>query len=358
MKGLLPFLFLLFSPAAVTAQITAVEPARGFPWGGSVVTIRGSALWADFVNCADPCVSCPVAVEFGGIPAQVRTVAPTYVVVNAPAHGAGSVDVTLRRSGRSALVLRNAFTYDSGAIATPQDYARYLIPITLDQVRGGRGSLWVSELTVMNGSEHHVTLVAPWCASLACLPPSYPPNFDAREEVSARADGGDGAFVYVPHGVRAEVGMQLRVRDVSRVAEGWGTDIPVVPHDDFAQIVEIVDVPTDSRYRAHLRIYGESNAHAARISVFPPDSDTPTEVRTVALQPAVRVGEFVRHPAYILVDAFSDASRALPYVRIRVEGLPQSPRDDTFAWSTWAMVSLTNNETQQVTLVTPHRNGR
>lgn len=346
---------LLCLAVTATAQIHSLEPARGFPWGGNLVTIHADTGWGELTNCAGECFTgnCPATVTFGDITVEAMLVYPTLILVKAPPHAAGVVDVTINVIGRPQQVKQNAFIYDAGSVTTLFDYERYLLPVVSNDIRGGQGSRWVSELTLINATDADVTLVAPWSPA----PAGYASGRDARVELSTRADGGDGAFVYVPV-ERDDFGMQLRVRDVSRVAEGMGTDIPVVPPDDFADVIELIDVPTDSRYRAHLRIYGEPNAATSTITVYAPDGDTPLEVRSVRLHPPSSFGDFVKHPAYQLIDAITPAIRdsGLTHVRIRVQNAPESPIDETFQWRTWAMVSLTNNETQQVTLVTPHRN--
>jgi hypothetical protein len=92
-------------PAAFTfippPRLTAVAPALGAVSGGATVTLSGS----DFSSGA--------AVTFGAAPATVVRITPTSLVVSAPAHAAGPVDVVVtNRDGQSATLPR-AFTFCS-----------------------------------------------------------------------------------------------------------------------------------------------------------------------------------------------------------------------------------------------------
>ncbi len=82
-------------------QVTAVSPATGRVAGGTRVTIRGTHL------------SGALAVTFGKTKGTSLTaVSPTELVVTAPAHAAGTVDVTvLTPSGASAATGYATFTY-------------------------------------------------------------------------------------------------------------------------------------------------------------------------------------------------------------------------------------------------------
>lgn len=82
-------------------QVTAVSPATGGAAGGTRVTIRGTNL------------SGALAVTFGKTTGKSLTVvSATELVVTAPAHAAGAVNVTvLTVSGASAAAAYAAFTY-------------------------------------------------------------------------------------------------------------------------------------------------------------------------------------------------------------------------------------------------------
>ena len=82
--------------------ITSISPASGLPAGGNVVTISG----AGFVNLVS-------TVKLGGaVVAGAQVTSPTTITFTAPAHAAGSVDVTVTTGQLSATVL-NGYTWTS-----------------------------------------------------------------------------------------------------------------------------------------------------------------------------------------------------------------------------------------------------
>jgi hypothetical protein len=67
--------------------VTGVAPGEGNPGGGSTVTISGTNLEA------------ASAVEFGGVPAEIKSDSGTEITVKSPAHAAGKVNVTVTTPG-------------------------------------------------------------------------------------------------------------------------------------------------------------------------------------------------------------------------------------------------------------------
>jgi hypothetical protein len=354
-------LFVLANVAASAAPvITSINPPLGHPWGGNFITILGDNFATRYVTCVGPCQpdGCPVQVLFDGVPGTVTNVARDFIYVIAPPHAPGKVDITVRSTVQGDAVRQDAFTYDAAAITTRSDYTRYLVPIVADDVRGALGSIWRSELTFLNASTYDVAPVAD-CQAPPCVPEVHPPGRTTIVDIP-RNPRGDGAFFYVPSGVREDLALASRVRDVSREAEGWGTEVPVVPPEEFKDRIELVDVPIDPRYRATLRIYGTARALRARVRVFVPEEDIALSDRQIELAPAsTGEGEFVPYPTYAQFDALTPEIRTAAgdaaFVRVTVDVLSVSEVDDTFNEKIWAFLSLTNNESQYITTVTPHR---
>lgn len=333
------------------ANIAGISPPEGFPWGGNAVEIESAIPLVDTtVHCDDAaaCGPCPATVFFGGVPARVVMIKRLTISVIVPPHAPGLVDVSAHMSGLPELEAADAFLYTSTIVAPSTDYARMLVPLTAYDLHGANGSLWRSELTVLNDSDHSVTLVPE---------ATYAPHRTAQVRLESRAGGLDGAFVYVPRDLGERFAMQLRARDVSSEAEGWGTEVPVVHEDQFAQVVHLLDVPTDPRYRATLRIYGDPALTHAQVTVF--DDDGPIDDRVVALQPGDSDSRgFNENPPYAQLDPLTPAVRAASAgqpVRIRIIAMPPEEGDFVGLPRTWAFASITNNETQQVTTVTPQR---
>jgi hypothetical protein len=181
------------------------------------------------------------------------------------------------------------------------------------------------------------------------------PNQTEEVQLEGLDNGAGGAFLYVPDPLRDAAKFSLRVRDTSINAASLGTEVPVVRYEDAYGDLTLMDIPTDARYRATLRIYGFTQAPmSVGVTVYPEDGDEPIEQYDVHLFGIVNAvyDPFPPGPAYVALDPFTPAVRASgERVRIEITNFGQiiSPPPPPI----WAFVSLTNNETQQVTVATP-----
>lgn len=365
--AVLTFLLLTAAVASAERRITSISPNVGFTTSSTRVIVRGSELASEFMHCVDRCSGtfpCPVTVTFGSAQAVVQYALPEYIVLHVPGRPAGPADVTVRVAGKDDLVVPNGFRFDARAVTSLADYVPYLVPVIANDVAGAHGSKWRSELTVHNASlssDEPVVIRGAFCDPM--LPIAQCPDVviesGATESlvVHPAGWGSQAAFVYVPRARSGSTPFELRVRDLSRESEGWGTEIPVVRINDFSPFQQILDVPTDGRYRATLRIYRTSHAPLpVKVRVLPPQGDEPIDEWRITLNgiPTFDPAEFELHPAYAQLDPLTSAVRASGYSTVRVE---VSNDDDSIAdppASIWAFISITNNETQQVTAITPH----
>ena len=258
------------------------------------------------------------------------------------------------------LLLSNAFAFVAPARA--QEYDQYLIPAASNDVAGAHGSLWTTELTIHNPRESSLTILGWNCPDPFIMPPCFrsftvPARTSMAVNIAPRG-GADGAFLYVPKDPNyPTTPMTLRVRDLSKNAESFGTEVPIARTEDYVPRVILTDVPTDPRFRATLRIYG-SNEYPRDVvmRVYTLNGRDPIETRNVTLDGIVPIvfDPTPLHPGYAQVDPLSPAVRAAAArVRIEIEdalGDIVSPPPPPL----WALVSITNNETQQVTTITPH----
>jgi hypothetical protein len=252
----------------------------------------------------------------------------------------------------------------SGSVMATQ---RFLVPIhLLEPVNGAFGSRWVSELTVLN--------VGPETASIqnygACPPTGGPCVVPLAPGVSET--GGPIRGVVFGYGIPAamlivedryvdQLVFQSRVRDISRSAESWGAWIPVVPESAAVRgPVALLDVPVHPGYRQTLRVYSFDIAadRSVRVRVYgavPADPQNPASYE----QPNPLLAEVT------LPLRYGAGSEALPlYAEIgnlaTVPGL--SGHDKVWltiephgSFGVWGMVSVTNNTTQEITMIVPHR---
>lgn len=332
---------LLFaSTAFAEPTVTSIEPSSAPVSGDVFVHIYGTDLIGFALAC--PTIECSDYVKFGDALGAIAVQTATEIVALAPAHGAGTVDLTVNLAGKKKIVLPAAFTYEDDA-----SIERILLPIVTGgtTVPGALGSVWKAEVTIHNASSDVVSASVPICIGLfPCSPPvSVAPGSTVNPTIFA-ADFGPGAFVFVPRRSTEKVDVTLRIQDVSRQSQTWGTSLPVVRSTAFKPLVRLAGVPTDPRFRLTLRIYGyRGDRGPVRVRMFDPAAIAP--IADVPL--TLRAGNADR-PSYLQLDPISlSAVAAPPVVRIEVSSDVDSPRP------IWAFVSVTNNETQHVTVIAP-----
>lgn len=245
----------------------------------------------------------------------------------------------------------------------PADFNRYLIPVSTRQIPGANGSIWQAEWTVHNFRFNAFDMIWNHCAPNVspCPSTTIPALRTVRPSLVPRGDGSDGGFVYVPRNADPLTGMSLRVRDLSQNAQNFGTEIPIVSNDEYTSpqrpAIFLLDIPTDPKYRATLRIYGfHQQPELVQVSVYPEGSTQFIEQYFVELQGIVTVNPepFPLNPSYAQLDPLTPAVRAsgervriIVFAEIWNSGVSPPP-----IVPIWAMLTLTNNETQQVTTVT------
>ncbi|MBV8516086.1 MAG: IPT/TIG domain-containing protein [Acidobacteria bacterium] len=333
--------------AAASPVITSISPTSGPPEGGTAVTIHGTGFSNSCIICTPPFAA--PTVYFGGEVAQsVEFVDSTTVIAVTPPHLPGTVSVSLSQidgSDPNDSVLENAFTY-TGTFEDAFD--PILFPIYAEPTHGRFGSEFVTIVRVAAKD----TPVRLWGYDTSCTlfdPPIYPDmamTIGPEIRLVPNCTESVGRLFYVEKGRSGDLAANLRVQDVSRDALDQGTEIPVVHRSQFDdERIVLLGVPIDTRFRNTLRIYGLSNEFDhVNVTVN-------NEIFQVPLQPATD-----RYtPAYGVFEDFP-LPAALPSgqntVSVKVEvprlgaGQPSMP--------IWAFVSVTNNETQHITTITPN----
>jgi hypothetical protein len=257
---------------------------------------------------------------------------------------------------------------------TPSDFEMVLVPVYLDQARpGALGSLWRSELVIRNEGTVPVDVFQTECAQFCtCNPrpatcaggqPLAPGTlFSSLNSVlvsDSFSPANPGIFLFLRKPGASNVPINLRVRDLSRSSESVGTEIPVVRQCDMlTTTAHLLNIPTDARFRQHLRIYGMSSPTGGadvRVRISALDSLTILAEQTFSLRPAERQPSIPTGPAFISFPAYGEISAltsTFPQIqgstRVRIDVEPMTP-----GLIFWTFVSVTNNETQQITTVTP-----
>jgi hypothetical protein len=238
-------------------------------------------------------------------------------------------------------------------------WERILLPVvTRGPINGANGSRWEAVVTVHNNGDVPLTMYKANCAT---FPPgaskfcAQAPFLELAPHTTQRIEpNGYPAFVLNVSPDAQNLLVETRIRDLSREADSFGTEIPAirVPQMKTGKGA-ILDIPHDPRFRLMLRVYGDWNgggdlvmrfvnettgrSRDERFPIKAGDGLNPLDDGDPAAAPALygTIADFDAWPE------MQDAAR----MRIELSTTNESARY-------WAFVSVTNNETQQVTILT------
>jgi hypothetical protein len=241
-------------------------------------------------------------------------------------------------------------------LPAPDEYVRMLLPIVVRDAPGAFGSVWSSTLVIHNRSAHELRYYPGAysdCGFGVCpIPPILRylrPGAVAEADLMTFPDNQPPAiFLYVDKLAELDAGFALRVRDLSRQLNTFGTEIPVVRESDlltgaislplapltgaFRQTIRIYDFDSQPSVSFRLRVVDENGAPISEIILA-----TTSHQRDPQLEPGY-VQLSVEDHAFA-PDTTPKALEITPLAPVRY----------------WAMVSVTHNETQHVTTVTPQK---
>jgi len=243
---------------------------------------------------------------------------------------------------------------------------KVLIPMHVGRFPGALGSDWEISLALTNLSGERITVGGPTgaiCPPILCpyIPAEISPQATVNVPQMITSSQVPAAFFRTEPGKSHNLAITLRSQDLSRQGETWGSVVPVIREADlFSRRFALTDIPVQAQFRAMLRLYDVDPATPPQVrvrvykvdplqSVFnaPQESDELLlEFQPVFTIPSSESNKFW-FPAYAQVALGLDDSLA-GAERIRVEVEPLDGRADY-----WAFVSVTHNETQHVTIITP-----
>jgi IPT/TIG domain len=336
---------LLFAATSAIAQappltITSVTPASGPAAGGTEVTIKGTGFQF-CVICSPPLP--PPEVSFGGVYVRnVQVIDENTMVVTTPAHLPSIVNVNVEQFSKTA-TLPGAYTF-TGPVS--EGFDRILLPIFLRPIEGQFGSLFSTRLRLANSSSIEPTFIfglTPFCALAACIPfdPMAGPMTIPPGQIldSFEYTGNPGAFIYVPKD-SPELVANMRVFDLGRNQFNYGTEIQVVRDDEFTlEPIRLLGVPGSPQFRNTLRIYAEA------------ETSVTVTIDDMAWHVPLRPGVNLLDPAYAQFTDFPVGNFDFDVWIIPSTVVPPFP--GLTAPRVWAFISVTNNETQLITTISP-----
>ncbi len=318
-------LLFLASPLLAYRSLTA-EP-RGVAPGGGLVHLRSNG---------DVYFSSPSLVTFGDkVGTIVAVVNSLDLLVLAPPRNPGWVTVTVYQGGQQ---YTTATSFGYGMTE------EVLLPIAADEIPGANGTHWSTEIWVHNDADHDVPIDPEYCFFIGALVPcSRPVTRVPAHGTMQLTDRGSTAYpfahLFPPLQDADFLHYSIVVRELST---GRTAPIAAVRERDLRSgRIVFPAIANDSRHRAALRLYNGS----FEITVLIADAATGKvlDVRTI------------RHyfPTDVSAFAFDNLSDlfATPELRghERLDVIVEPAPYDRY----WALLTLTDNETQQVTAFTP-----
>jgi len=345
-KLTLAVLLTLSSTMLFGQQTLTLSPTSGQAAGGTTIFINGSLGSCPIVPpCSGP------TVRFGSAPAIASTdIRGDQVSVVTPAHAPGVVDVTITNRAGQTIVLPGAFTFLEGGNPVA-GWERILMPVAVKQVAGNFGSLWTTDISVLNSGTTPVRVEL--CIVEACdytPSPTAPLAAGVARTLDFRNVFDEPATIlWVRSSEIEQLRFAARFRDLSRQSESFGTELPVVRESDLTSgPLHLLDIPNDRNFRVNLRVYDidDRSDNPVEIRLFAMNGEetlfygAPMKLRRSKDQP----GEFYGFAA-ISLDQILSTSR-FPFFRVEVRAANPATR-------LWGFATVTNNSTQQVTVISP-----
>ncbi|HYO79215.1 MAG TPA: IPT/TIG domain-containing protein [Thermoanaerobaculia bacterium] len=342
-------------PAGATATFVVLDaneddlrvyPSTGKISGSTELNIQG------FVPCpGHPGSVCPTPQIFIGgteVTPVTRLQNGSYKVFTPP-HAAGPVEIRLTNG--DATLSGYAFRYiDPAAAPIETLFEKVLIPVVYNGP-GANGSQWRTELAVRNLLNYPIE---PWRPVVGAV--QFP---ERRPLVLDSGSAPAGVFAFVPREAAASIHYNARIRDVSRESQDWGTELPVVRASEVkAGPKELMNIPLDARFRHTLRLYSmDSVPTTVQLTGYAMGTGGgPMGVHTVQLNSAAPCTPNVAcasdQPAFAVIN---DLRALFPHIPAGFAlGISIEPQSES---RVWGFVTVTNNETQHVTVISPYPAG-
>jgi hypothetical protein len=239
----------------------------------------------------------------------------------------------------------------TAALANPFGHLTVLVPINPGTAPGAFGTQWTTKLWITNLSQANASVFCDAFPDCPVLKANSTTALDVPPYANAPHPG---FFISIPVPFASQTGQQhvwmsLRTFDSSTAAKSAGTEIPLVRIEQFVKTAfALPAIPANDHSRSRLRVYGIGNG---TVNVRVVGINTNQELMNVAVSltggdtPTLNffgVPE-VKFPSYAEL-AIPDFSASDSMVRVEI-----TPGDV----SAWGFVSITDDQSQQFTIVSP-----
>jgi hypothetical protein len=305
--------------------------------GGEIHLRNPNGLYMCVITTPEP-VCEQITVMIGGQPATIVRSTQTDIVVTAPPHAAGTVDVTLTRAAGTLTATAALDYFDFNKTPDLAFFEPVLFPAWVTGP-GAFGSQWRTDVSMRNENDFPLPLTST-LFSIACFPIcDTRPQAHSTVTISG-ANAPSGIVFWVPRQFAPKLFFDVLARDLSKQSEALGTEIPVArEHDVYDRPFSILLVPTDTKYRTTLRLFRIDGGDSVHVRIFPNEREDVLVDADVALTNGFAA-------IADLVAQYPQLAGKGP-LRITVDG-------KTSQRVTYALVSVTNNDTQNVTVLAPH----
>lgn len=325
-------LFLLLFATSAFAQPFEVLPDVAVKGVTTTIRLRRAPIFHDAAR-----------VTVAGVPAQFTfTNLSSDIDVTLPELPAGTfADIvvtlhdgqTLRRTAALRIV-------DPNVAYSPSLFDRILIPVIYNGP-GQKGSRWATDLWIMNGGNYSIPFLR-----------GPIPQLVAEQIADVTVNAPNGYVLYPVRDATKHLALNVLARDLSRQATALGTEIPVVRERDFEERrILLLNIPSDPAFRVTLRAYAlDEMPLDGRMNYWLYDLETGAQVAFGILRLEPPADEHMPWSGTV-----GDLLAAHPEIankgRLRLSISPLRPDAGT---RFWAFVSVTNNETQHVTVISPN----
>lgn len=247
------------------------------------------------------------------------------------------------------------------------DYERVLVPVFF--FGGGSGAAWWTNFDLVNTGPTFSLATAvlqddPVCPEFCGCDATAVVGTDVALGICQGYEDNSGIILYVPRNVdRKEVFMYARVLDKSRAADRAGSQIPVVWEDDlFEGKFMLLDVKIGGGYRATVRLFDVLQWDSTYTLRFYDMADLrkgqPQPIFTTQINTFDEnaPGPYPARPSFgVIGNVLAQYPQLAGHDSVAIEILPHEPLISPPAPTKrhYALASITNNTTQEVTIVAP-----